>query len=108
MVVWAADIHADGRAQFGPLLLADLRLALSALASQSQHIEELATRIATLEEGLEPFADVAEEFEPDSPRQTRLGDDFDGAEVLYGRAKPNLGDFRRARTALSRKGGGDE
>jgi len=96
MVVWAADIHADGRAQFGPLLLADLRLALSALASQSQHIEELATRIATLEEGLGPFSYV------------RPTDDDSAVVYLVAFGQPFglflMGEaFRRARTLLAGK-----
>ena len=76
-----------------PSIQADLRTLLSALASQSQHIGELSTRIAALEEGLEPFAKAA-----------NLDWEIVGTERLrLLRGCISLEDFARARTIFAGK-----
>lgn len=56
--------------------------------------------IRELEGALEPFARIADQYEGNPEEEGVVGDAFPGSEVLYGRRRPNLGDFRRARTAL--------
>lgn len=56
---------------------------------------------ADLLEALRPFARIADQYDEDADGG-RVGDDFPGSEVLYGRRRPNLGDFRRARLVLAK------
>lgn len=56
-----------------------------------------------LREALEPFARIADQYDADDDGGY-IGDKFPGSEVLYGRRRPDLGDFRKARSVLSSTG----
>lgn len=65
---------------------------------------EAADENEKLREALEPFARIADQYDGNAD-EGRVGDDFPGSEVLYGRRRPNLGDFRRASLALYQQEG---
>lgn len=66
---------------------------------------EALSRIAKLEEALEPFCAAIAEIDEGTPPDLRADDDMPIEDALYKHQQPTVADFRRARAV---RGGGEE